>query len=372
MKTNMRRCALHYIVTLSLFFLYGWQVSPFLEHLPFFELLIPLLITFTLMFTIRYVVMRQPHFIFSYDAGNNLRCFETDLGLYLLGGLLLAGYFALGYNFPLPAQLKILLGMITLGFLVASELSLKIDWDRAHLDAISKHITSNLLPTMSLPRKLTLFTLATQFLLGSVFFLLFNKDMEWLKTAGTHISNLEAQRYVLWEIVFVMTIFFCYLTLIIRGYSRNISFLLHMQTRTMTLVQGGDLDAWVPVTRNDEFGRIADKTNQMIRSLKIRRDELHLTQDVAILGLASLAETRDNETGAHIVRTQHYVKALAEHLSQHHGDIYHLDEATIALLFKSAPLHDVGKVGIPDAILLKPGKLTDEEFAIMKRHPQIG
>jgi len=78
------------------------------------------------------------------------------------------------------------------------------------------------------------------------------------------------------------------------------------------------------------------------------------------------AETRDNETGAHILRTQRYVKALAEQLRTHPRFAATLDDETIDLLYKSAPLHDIGKVGIPDAILLKPGKLTDEEFADRK------
>jgi response regulator RpfG family c-di-GMP phosphodiesterase len=93
---------------------------------------------------------------------------------------------------------------------------------------------------------------------------------------------------------------------------------------------------------------------------------------VAIVSLSALAESRDNETGAHILRTQEYVKVLAEHLAK---DEHYRDQLTpeyIDLLFKSAPLHDVGKVGVPDSVLLKPGKLTNEEFEIMKQHPQIG
>jgi putative two-component system response regulator len=88
--------------------------------------------------------------------------------------------------------------------------------------------------------------------------------------------------------------------------------------------------------------------------------------------MASLAETRDNETGNHIRRTQHYVKALAIKLRDHpHFAGYFTDHA-IDLLFKSAPLHDIGKVGIPDKILLKPGKLSPEEFEIMKTHTTLG
>jgi putative two-component system response regulator len=104
----------------------------------------------------------------------------------------------------------------------------------------------------------------------------------------------------------------------------------------------------------------------------VRTREIQRTQDVTIQALASLAETRDNETGSHIRRTQHYVLALAEELVTHVRFSSTLDDATVTLLFKSAPLHDIGKVGIPDRILLKPGKLTEEEFEIMKRHAEYG
>ncbi len=103
-----------------------------------------------------------------------------------------------------------------------------------------------------------------------------------------------------------------------------------------------------------------------------RTRELALTQDATIFSLASLAETRDPETGGHIRRTQHYVRVLAEHLKTHPDYASQLDEGTIKLLFKSAPLHDIGKVGVPDNVLLKPGKLTDEEFETMKRHAEWG
>jgi putative two-component system response regulator len=103
-----------------------------------------------------------------------------------------------------------------------------------------------------------------------------------------------------------------------------------------------------------------------------RSREIVETRDLTIRALASLAETRDNETGNHIRRTQHYVRVLAEHLRAVPPYADELDDVSIELLFKSAPLHDIGKVGIPDAILLKPGKLTDAEFEIMKSHALLG
>jgi len=103
-----------------------------------------------------------------------------------------------------------------------------------------------------------------------------------------------------------------------------------------------------------------------------RGRELAAIQDVTILAMASLAETRDNDTGNHIRRTQHYVKLLATHLTHHPRFRLFLDDHTIELLFKSAPLHDIGKVGIPDRILLKPGRFEPHEMAIMKTHCALG
>lgn len=88
--------------------------------------------------------------------------------------------------------------------------------------------------------------------------------------------------------------------------------------------------------------------------------------------LNSIALTRDNETGNHIIRTQQYVKIIALRLQAMGLHTEELDEKSIELMFKAAPLHDVGKVGIPDMILKKQGKLTEEEWAIMKTHPEIG
>ena len=95
-------------------------------------------------------------------------------------------------------------------------------------------------------------------------------------------------------------------------------------------------------------------------------------QDATIRAMASLAETRDNETGNHIRRTQHYMETLARHLQNHPRFKDELTDTAIETIFKSAPLHDIGKVGIPDRILLKPGKLTPEEFEIMKTHTTLG
>ncbi|TXT40149.1 MAG: response regulator containing a CheY-like receiver domain and an HD-GYP domain [Comamonadaceae bacterium] len=103
-----------------------------------------------------------------------------------------------------------------------------------------------------------------------------------------------------------------------------------------------------------------------------RMRDILLTQDITINALAGLAETRDTDTGNHILRTKEYVRILAKHLQTHPTFADYLTDEIVELLAKSAPLHDIGKVGIPDHILLKPGKLTEEEWTIMKTHSQVG
>lgn len=103
-----------------------------------------------------------------------------------------------------------------------------------------------------------------------------------------------------------------------------------------------------------------------------RIQETRLTEEATIVAMTSLAETRDNETGHHILRTQRYVRALAQALRNHPRFAHYLHAEAIDLLFRSAPLHDIGKVGIPDRILLKPGKLDADEFEIMKTHTTLG
>jgi putative two-component system response regulator len=117
---------------------------------------------------------------------------------------------------------------------------------------------------------------------------------------------------------------------------------------------------------------LKDKNAYLETEVAKRTHEVQVVQDVTIMAMASLAETRDNETGNHIRRTQNYVKVLAKQLQRNARFADVLTDDLIEMLYKSAPLHDIGKVGIPDSILLKPGKLTPEEFEIMKTHTTLG
>ena len=117
---------------------------------------------------------------------------------------------------------------------------------------------------------------------------------------------------------------------------------------------------------------LRDKAAFLEQEVARRIAQVTAVQDVTTLVMASMAETRGAETSNHVRRTQHYVKMLAWKLSPHPRFSAALTAQTIALMYRAAALHDIGKAGIPDRILLKPGKLSGEEFEIMKTHTTLG
>ena len=141
---------------------------------------------------------------------------------------------------------------------------------------------------------------------------------------------------------------------------------------------GGSLDEWI--SGGGGLGSLAFFViggligqNQSLRiRLNHERAVLLQTQDVTIFALAYEAELRDQATGKHLERTSEYVRILAEKLAELPKYENYLTEAYITDLVRATPLHDIGKVGIPDAILLKPGKLTAAEFSIMQEHCDLG
>lgn len=125
---------------------------------------------------------------------------------------------------------------------------------------------------------------------------------------------------------------------------------------------------------NNEFSRQVMRilSARMINTEQAADQQLLHAYQTLIFSLADLAESRDPETGAHLHRVQNYCRLLAS-IAANHPDFSHtIDQRFIYDIYVSSPLHDIGKVGIPDAVLLKPGKLTAEEFNVMKTHSAVG
>ena len=141
-------------------------------------------------------------------------------------------------------------------------------------------------------------------------------------------------------------------------------------------------EGFIPGSRRKRWGMVSrtpifDLQNRITGVLvyftdTTERRELELTQNAMIDCIASIAEYKSHETGKHIRRTQLYVRELASILKNNPKFKHQLNDKTIKIMYQSAPLHDIGKVAISDSILLKPGKLTEEEFAIVKKHSFYG
>ncbi|MBI4807985.1 MAG: HD domain-containing protein [Nitrosomonadales bacterium] len=186
-----------------------------------------------------------------------------------------------------------------------------------------------------------------------------------------------------WILSLMLVLFL--LLVIVAGQILTRTFMLSLKQRFENLELLQQLTAQEAETR--EARRALEVTNGELRNneamleqmvqkrtaeLLQRTQEIELIKDTTIVALSSLAETRDNETGNHIRRTQRYIQTLALKLKDHPRFTHFLTDENVTLLYKIAPLHDVGKVGIPDCILHKPGKLTEEEFEIMKTHAALG
>jgi putative two-component system response regulator len=109
---------------------------------------------------------------------------------------------------------------------------------------------------------------------------------------------------------------------------------------------------------------LADQQHDLEQKVIERTQELNQTRLAVIQQLGRAAEFRDNETGLHVIRMSYYSRLIAHAYTQ--------DNAWSELILNAAPMHDIGKIGIPDSILLKPGKLTEEEFVVMRKHPEMG
>lgn len=125
-------------------------------------------------------------------------------------------------------------------------------------------------------------------------------------------------------------------------------------------------EIWTANSKIREFNR------ELEHVVSERTTEVLATRDIAVFALAKLAESRDPETGEHLERIRNYSRILAEELSQNGPYKSDIDSQFVENVYRSSPLHDIGKVGVPDAILLKPGRLTVAEFEIMKSHTTIG
>lgn len=364
------RATSHYLFSIIVLIFYGGQVCPFIDTLSISSWALSLVVIFTIAYIARPLLVGL--FVLKSPLNRQVRRqFLLEMSLFFSSGFIISIYNHLFFDFPLGSGAKITLGCLTLGFFAAADIALERERAMHKMISVSGGITFTG-KTLSLTGRFALMSCITVLFMSAIIFLVVSRDLLiWIESVGPE-GLMSARLTVVKELAFVGGIFLMEMINLVFSFSKNLKLFFNNENETLKGVAGGDLDRRATVSTGDEFGIMARYTNEMIKSLKESTENLQKTQDVTILTLASLAETRDNETGAHILRTQRYVKSLAEELSLDESYADRLDERHINLLFKSAPLHDIGKVGVPDSVLLKPGKLSDEEFMEMKKHPKLG
>ena len=353
--------------------IYGGQVCPFLETLSFREWGTPVLLGMLGLYGLRSLVMPRICPALREDRADQFDArqrFVAEFAPFFLLGIALAVFNSVYFDFPLFASgiVSVLLAAVLVG--VFSAMHLTLVRERAVITALNEQGQSLNSRQRFVPmtRRIALVVTLVVGAMAIATLTVIGHDLDDTIVLDQATAGSEERWVVMLELGFIMATFLAITLDLVFVYSRNLKLLFAGEIRTLQAVDEDDFGQPVSVATNDEFGTVAEYTNRMIHSLADRTEQLQRTQDVTIRTLASLAETRDNETGAHIVRTQNYVCLLARALA----DQWQLNEKAIQDLYKSAPLHDIGKVGIPDSILLKPGPLTEDEWEEMRRHPVYG
>lgn len=363
------RILLHYIIALTASVFYGAEVCPYLESLTYQGLAIHLAISLSFIYALRSILL---HYGQKRTPANRQvwRQFFIELLVFVLGGLAIAWINMHFYQFPFVSGLKLALGLGALGFFLAVDSALAKERKLHKQIAQSREFLPLDTKYFPLTRKMAVIAVVAILLAGGIISLVLLKDIS-LDLPQQTFSQQRATM-ILVEMGLIIALLAGEIINIILSFARNLRLFLQDENKALAAVAQGVFGQYSPVTRNDELGQLAHYTNNMIRDLENTTKELEKTQNTTIIALTGLAEARDNETGGHIRRTQDYVRTLAEYLNHLDNNRYYLEPKNLEILHKSAPLHDIGKVGIPDAILLKPAQLTLEEFETMKQHTTIG
>ncbi|HKK15434.1 MAG TPA: hypothetical protein VJ981_01920, partial [Gammaproteobacteria bacterium] len=326
------RTTLHYLFSFIILIIYGGQVCPYIDSLDIISWSSLLAFVFVIGFITRslllpHVVKNAPH------VSQVKRQFFLEISLYIGMALVVTFYNFIQYDFPIGSGLKVLLAMLTLGVFAAVDLGLERERTLSFEFNNSGKIIVPDERYYPLTKKFALLSTAIIITGVGIVFLVISKDLLWL--GSVEQDNLsQARLAVMGELLFVGIAFLGEIINLIISFSHNLNLFFNNENTTLASVSAGNLQAHVPVCSNDEFGVMAYHTNRMINQLRERTRELQLTQDATILSLASLAETRDNETGMHILRTQRYIKVLCDVLKNNPRFRDFLDSETIELLYK--------------------------------------
>ncbi|MBT3416242.1 MAG: HD domain-containing protein [Nitrospina sp.] len=356
------RVTVHYIFSIVALAFYGEKVCPLLETIGKLEWSLRLVVVFTVLFLIRPLLVKSIVLKTVWQKQSQFQ-FLLELALFVVGALALGWYNSFENDASLGNNAKVYLGCTMFGFFIACDMAL----ERQKLiaedpDLVTGNIESAKV-TFPITAKLTAVAVFSLIFMTSIMFLVFLKDLYWFIDLGQDNYG-QGSFFFLQELLFVGSVILAEMVNLIVSFCRNLKQFFHNQNASMEAVSNGNLDQHVMISSQDEFSVMGHYTNWMIEMLKKRNRELEKARREIVVRLGRAAEYRDNETGMHVIRMSNYSAALARAAK--------LPEEQCDLILQASPMHDVGKIGIRDSILLKPGKLDDEEWVNMKTHVNIG
>lgn len=191
-----------------------------------------------------------------------------------------------------------------------------------------------------------------------------NRDIGALGVALPKSFYVRPSRVTRLQVLLLMSATFFFVILLGANLARVITRPLISLMRASTQVSKGDLEVRVQPESDDEVAVLTEAFNQMVASLQASRDALFDAYDRTLEGWSKALELRDKETEGHTLRVTIMTVELAQWMGIREKEV-------LTQIQRGALLHDIGKMGIPDRILLKPGKLTDEEWSLMRKHPEF-
>lgn len=352
------RSAAHHLIFSIFVTIYGYSVCNFINGLEvslWAATLVPVLVA---QWVLRTLIARRVTV-----APPTLRprlAFFGELGVFVLGGAVVGTVNTVLHGFPVGSGLKAMLGFVTIGVFAGV--------DQAFVQARIRFEQGGMVASRGTPRspfavRVGLgFGLVTALVLGVVSLLVLRGIED-----GT-VQNAEGFRRLVIEFAFVFAVILCYVANCARGAGKLLTEAISEQVQTLGDARDGQARRRAVVGTHDEIGFVSGEINHLLDELDRAQETTARTNDAIMKALIGLAGARDNETGGHLQRTQGYVGILCEQLARDPAHAPALNPTSIANIVSAAPLHDIGKVAVPDAILRKPGRLTRDEFEVMKTH----
>lgn len=357
------RSAIHHAVAGVMLSIYGYHVCNFINGLAvatWVFSLVPILIAQWVVRTL------LAHRIVSHSstAFRPRNALLAEVAVFAVGGTLLGALNVVAWGFPPGSGMKMTLGFTCAGLFAGADAALArmmARFEQGGLDAAAFGKRAPFALRFGLATALVMSSLV------AICALLVLRAFE----DGAHGQPTNFARVAV-ELLFVLCVFMAYTFNLVRGLGRLIGSVLNEQISTLRASHGSVAHRRAVVASADELGTITHEINTLLDALEESDRNAARANETTIRGLVALAGARDNETGLHLRRTQIYVELIARQLAVEPDWANLPDEESIQLLRAAAPLHDIGKVGIPDRVLLKPGRLTDDEFALMQTHVALG